>query len=95
MKIASYIEGKLEEFRISGKSPAKWLGLTPEVHRKLSDELRPKLRPEQQPAEDAVLTAFLGMVIIPVAPQHMPDDGVYIHDADSSELWPFPTARKA
>lgn len=75
---ALYIEDKLEEFRIAGKSPA-WLGLSLEVHKQLSEELKQKLREEDRD-KAGPLTDFLGLSIIPMGGKLLPSDGVYIHD---------------
>jgi hypothetical protein len=92
MKMANYIEGKLEEFRLSGKVPAKWIGLSVEAFNQLENELRPMLRNGED--KDARLTDFLGMVLIPMSGPMMPDDGVYIHDANSPrEEHPFAKKR--
>ena len=74
-----YIEDKVEEFRISGKTP-DYIGLTESAHKKLSDEFRPKERIKMGDSDDnALISEFLGLPVVQVSGTMVPDDGVYIH----------------
>lgn len=80
-RTGNYIEGKMEEFRISGGKPV-WIGLTLEVLTKLSDEYRPKMRVgESDP--NAKITKFLGMDVVLIQDDGAPKDGVYFHEVSS------------
>ena len=76
MKVANYIEGKVEEMRISGKSPA-WIGLTLEVLTQLSAEFRPKMRIGHSDSSEKI-TKFLGLDVHPIEEVGAPKDGVYL-----------------
>jgi hypothetical protein len=78
---ANYIEGKLEEFRIAGKKPG-WLGLRPDVHEKLNEEMRALERVSHK-NNNGKLIEFMSLVIIPMDQPTMPIDGVYIHDINT------------
>ena len=87
-KTGNYIEGKVEEFRISGGKPV-WIGLTLEVLTKLSDEFRPKVRNgvvyqleylETDIDPNSKIAKFLGMDVVLIEDDGAPKDGVYLHD---------------
>lgn len=76
------IEDKLEDFRLSGKRP-KAVSLTSEIHQKLNDEMRQKLRTkDRSAANDKAMTQILGLEITTVDGPHMPTDGVLIHEME-------------
>lgn len=89
MKTANYIEGKVEEFRLSGKSPA-WIGLDDNVMQSLAEELQGKSKNLNVELSiggltlDArfIVTEFLGLRVSSYVGPEMPSDGVYIQEVN-------------
>ena len=91
MKTANYIEGKLEEFRLSNKTPS-WIGLELEVMKSLALELEGKTKNSNVEVQfdgiklDAIpiITEFLGVRVFTYTGSDMPVDGVYIQEKNAT-----------
>lgn len=89
MKIANYIEDKLEEFRISGKHPES-ISLTSEVMKNLCEELRAKERPVILKIDDVsikpmpIITKFMNLPVYTEVGPQMPADGVKINEVSKT-----------
>lgn len=86
MKIGNLIEGKLEEMRIAGKTPA-WIGLSNEAMESLVSELDKKKKKTMTIKVDGqeivpfkIVQRFLNLRVCIVMGPEMPADGVYIQE---------------
>ncbi|HBI00978.1 MAG TPA: hypothetical protein DDY18_05075 [Flavobacterium sp.] len=89
MKTANYIEGKLEEFRLSGKTPA-WIGVSDVVMRELARDLDYKNVEVEINFQLNVLDTrwfvkdFLGLRVIFFTGPEIGSDGVYIQEKNAT-----------
>lgn len=78
-KLMNYLEDKLTEFRIAGKTPS-YVGLREDIHRALTEEM--KKYPAYENVIGSLVFEFFGTPVVGMGGPCMPSDGVYIHQRE-------------